>query len=61
MRITCNPKVLDRLRTRDEQLLIDLEKKFFAKLHFRPDPACGNEQYFIHNALTNQEIARSAD
>ena len=61
VRITCNPKVLDRLRTSDEQLLIDLEKKFFAKLHFRPDPACGNEQYFIHNALTNQEIARSAD
>ena len=59
LRISCNPTVLDRLRTEDEQLLIELEKKFFAKLSFRPDPALNNEQWRIHNALTNDELAKS--
>ncbi|KAB2673717.1 MAG: Rne/Rng family ribonuclease [Verrucomicrobia bacterium] len=61
VKIVCNPKVLERLRTRDEQLLIDLEKKFFAKLSFRPDGSFHNEQWIIYNALTNEEIARSKD
>ncbi len=61
VKVVCNPKVLERLRTRDEQLLIDLEKKFFAKLSFRPDGSFHNEQWMIYNALTNDEIARSRD
>lgn len=61
VKVVCNPRVLDRLRTRDEQLLIDLEKKFFAKLTFRPDGSFHNEQWIIYNALTNDEIARSRD
>lgn len=61
VKVVCNPQVLDRLRTRDEQLLIDLEKKFFAKLTFRPDGSFHNEQWIIYNALTNDEIARSRD
>jgi len=59
IKIVCNPRVLDRLRTRDERLLIDLEKKFFAKLSFRPDGSFHNEQWIVYNALTNDEIARS--
>ncbi len=61
VKVVCNPKVLERLRTRDEQLLIDLEKKFFAKLSFRPDGSFHNEQWIIYDALTNEEIARSRD
>lgn len=61
VKVVCNPRVLDRLRSRDEQLLIDLEKKFFAKLTFRPDGSFHNEQWIIYNALTNDEIARSRD
>ena len=61
VKVVCNPRVLDRLRSRDEQLLIDLEKKFFAKLTFRPDGSFHNEQWIIYNALNNDEIARSRD
>jgi ribonuclease G len=61
IKVVCNPKVLERLRTRDEQLLIDLEKKFFAKLSFRPDGSFHNEQWAVYNALNNEEIARSKD
>ena len=59
VKIVCNPQVLDRLRTRDEKLLIELEKKFFAKLSFRPDPTFHNEEWRIYNALNNDELARS--
>jgi len=59
VKIVCNPQVLDRLRTRDERLLIELEKKFFAKLSFRPDPTFHNEEWKIYNALNNEELAKS--
>ena len=59
VKIVCNPQVLDRLRTRDEKLLIELEKKFFAKLSFRPDPTYHNEEWKIFNAMNNDELAKS--
>ena len=59
LKIVCNPTVLDRLRTRDEQLLIDLEKRFFAKLSFRPEPNFHNEQWRVYDATTNAELAQS--
>ena len=59
VKIVCNPRVLDRLRTRDEKLLIELEKKFFAKLSFRPDPTFHNEEWKIFNAMNNDELAKS--
>jgi ribonuclease G len=59
LRIHCTQQVLDRLRTQDEKLLIELEKKFFAKLSFRPEPTFHNEQWAIYNALTNQELAKN--
>ncbi len=59
IKIVCNPQVLDRLRNRDEKLLIELEKKFFAKLAFRPDPTFHNEEWRIYNGFNNDELARS--
>ncbi len=59
LRVHCNQEVLDRLRTQDEKLLIELEKKFFAKLSFRPEPTYGNEQWAIFNAMNNQELAKN--
>ncbi len=59
LRIHCTQQVLDRLRTQDEKLLIELEKKFFAKLSFRPEPGFHNEQWAIYNAMTNQELAKN--
>ncbi len=59
LRVHCNQEVLDRLRTKDEKLLIELEKKFFAKLSFRPEPSYGNEQWAIFNAMNNQELAKN--
>ncbi|MCF7669879.1 MAG: Rne/Rng family ribonuclease [Verrucomicrobia bacterium] len=57
LRIVVNPMVLDRLRREDEQLLIDIEKKYYGKLSFRADPVYLTEQFKIFNALTNEEMA----
>ena len=57
LRIVVNPTVLDRLRTEDEKLLIDLEKRFFGKLSFRADTGMHAEQFKIQNVMTNEELA----
>src|SRR5688572_30381498 len=57
LRIVVNPGVLDRLRTEDEKLLIELEKRYFGKLSFRSEPAFHSEQFKIVNVATNEELA----
>ncbi|MBM3839155.1 MAG: Rne/Rng family ribonuclease [Verrucomicrobia bacterium] len=57
LRIIVHPSVLDRLRTEDEKLLIELEKRYFGKLSFRADPAFHAEQFKIINVMTNEEMA----
>ena len=56
LKVVVHPLVLDRLRTADEQLLIDMEKKYYGKLSFRADPAFHAEEFKIYNSLTNEEL-----
>jgi ribonuclease G len=44
------------LRTEDEALLIELEKKLNGKLSFRADPSFHFEQFKITDALTGAEL-----
>ena len=48
--------VLQRLRSQDEHLLIELEKKFYGKLSFRADPTFHLEQFKIVNVKNNEEL-----
>jgi ribonuclease G len=57
LKITVHPTVLDRLRTEDEKLITELEKKYFGKLLFRGDPSLHAEQFKIHNVTSNEELA----
>jgi ribonuclease G len=57
LRIVVNPTVLDRLRTEDENLIKDMEKRHFVKLLFRPDPAVHAEQFKIVDVANNEELA----
>ena len=57
LRVVVHPTVLGRLRTEDEKLLIEMEKRYFGKLTFRGDPAFHAEQFKIVNALSNEELA----
>ena len=57
LRIVVHPTVLERLRTEDEKLLIEMEKRYFGKLSFRADSSLHAEQFKIFNAATNEELA----
>ena len=57
LRIVVHPTVLQRLRTEDEKIINEMEKRYFGKLNFRPDPAIHAEQFKIINAATNEELA----
>jgi hypothetical protein len=48
--------VLHRLRTKDEQLLVEMERKHRGRLSFRADPAYHREQVIITNAQTGKEF-----
>src|SRR5437867_6740714 len=56
LRIYVHPEVLNRLRTEDEALLIELERKLQGKLSFRADPSFHFEQFKITDALGGQEL-----
>ena len=57
LRILVNPTVLERLRTEDEKLIIEMEKKYFGKLSFRPEPGFHAEQFKIINVEGEEELA----
>ncbi len=54
--VVVHPDVMQRLRTEDDQLLVDLERKNQARLTFRSDPNFIREQVMISNAQTGEEI-----
>jgi len=56
LRIAVHPTVLERLRTEDEQIIIEMEKRYFGKLSFRPEPSFHAEQFKIVNVATNEEL-----
>jgi len=57
LRIAVHPTVLERLRTEDEKHIQEMEKRYFGRLLFRPDPALHAEQFKIVNVATNEELA----
>ena len=57
LRIVVHPTVMQRLNSEDRALITEMEKRYFGKLNFRPDPAIHAEQYKIINVATNEELA----
>jgi ribonuclease G len=54
--VVVHPEVMNRLRKEDGELLVELERKYGARLTFRSDPAFHREQVYLANAETNEEI-----
>lgn len=57
LRVVLNPAVYERLRHEDEKFIIEMEKRYFGKLAFRPEPGFHSEQFKIVNVATNEELA----
>ncbi len=56
LRITVNPSVLDRLRSEDEDMLVELEQKFGVHMAFVADSHIHVENFKIARADTNEEL-----
>src|ERR1700704_1472618 len=47
LRVIVNPEVLNRLKTEDEELLVEIERKYAGRLTFRTDPTYHHEKFLI--------------
>src|SRR5437764_843548 len=56
IRVIVNPHVLQRLRQEDEELLIEIERKYAGRLLFRGDPSYHHEKFVITDAQTGTEL-----
>jgi ribonuclease G len=54
--ITVSPEIMHRLRTKDEQTLVEMERRHHGRLSFRVDPTSHRETVMIINAQTGKEI-----
>lgn len=54
--ITVSPEVMHRLRTHDEQTLVEIERKHHGRLSFRVDPTMHRETITVTNAQTGKEM-----
>lgn len=55
-RVICSPPILHRLRTADEELLLEIERRYAGRLAFKADPTFHHEQYQITDAKTGAEL-----
>ena len=56
VRVTVHPDLLNRLRTEDEEHLIDIERRYAGRLVFRADPTFHQEKFVISDAKTGEEL-----
>src|ERR1700736_3033753 len=55
-RVILNPDVLKRLKEEDEELLIELERRYAGRLMFRGDPTYHHEKFIVTDANTVAEL-----
>jgi len=56
IRVILNPDILKRLKEEDEELLVELERRYAGKLMFRGDPAFHHEKFLVTDANTGAEL-----
>ena len=52
IRVILNPDILKRLKEEDEELLVELERRYAGKLMFRGDPTFHHEKFLVTDANT---------
>jgi len=56
VRVIVHPHALERLKKEDEELLVDIERKYSGRLSFRADPAYHHEKFTIHDSNSGAEL-----
>lgn len=55
-KVIVSPHVLQRLRNQDEELLVEIERRYAGRLTFRSDPSYHHEQFAITDSNTGAEL-----
>lgn len=61
LRIHVPAPVMERLKNEDEELLVELERKFQGRLTFRVDPKMGAEEFKLVNTANEEEIGQKVE
>lgn len=61
LQVVVHPMVLQRLRSEDEQFLLELESRFEGRLSFKSDPGSHVEYFEIRNAVTGETLYASME
>lgn len=56
IKVVVHPDLLQRLRTEDEEHLVDIERRYAGRLSFRADPTFHQEKFVITNGVTGAEL-----
>ena len=56
VKVIVHPDLLNRLRTEDEEHLVDIERRYAGRLTFRSDPSYHQEKFMIVNAVSGEEL-----
>ena len=54
--VILNPDALKRLKEEDEELLVELERRYASRLMFRADPTFHHEKFVVTDANTGAEL-----
>jgi len=57
--VVVNADVLNRFKTEDSQLLVDIERQHSGRLIFRSDPSLHRERFAIIDAATDRAIEQN--
>ena len=58
LRVNVHPSVLDRLRNEDEDIFIDMEKRYLVKILFRAEKGMHPEEFEVYDASSNKRLAK---
>ncbi len=58
LRVNVHPTVLDRLRNEDEDIFIDMEKRYLVKISFRAEKGMHPEEFEVCDATSNKRLAK---
>ncbi len=58
LRVNVHPIVLERLRNEDEDIFIDMEKRYLVKISFRAGEGSHPEEFEVYDDISNKRLAK---
>ncbi|MDP7012467.1 MAG: Rne/Rng family ribonuclease [Verrucomicrobiota bacterium] len=58
LRVNVHPTVLKRLRNEDEDIFIDMEKRYLVKISFRDEESLHLEEFEVYDDISNKRLAK---